>query len=380
VRSKTSSPGRTIVALVPDAFGGRGGIALYLRHFLRSLCSDARVSRVIALPRTISYSLEPMPAKLEYVEAAARGLPAFAAELARTAARVPSAQLVVCGHLHLLPFACVLAGRYRCPVVLIAYGIEAWAPTRHRITNWMARHVRSLVSIRQRSARLLEEWSGMRPEWRYILPNCIDDTLYGMGPKRPDLVQRYGLEGKRVVLTAGRLDSVEYELRKGFDEVIEALPLLADRFPDIRYVVMGDGPDRPRLEQKAAALGVRDRVVFTGYVAEDDKAAHYRLADVLAMPGSNPRFDRYPFRFVYLEALACGVPVVGPRLDDPEEARDPDAQALLIQVDPTDSGSIADGIAVALDRGSRSIHPVLSKYYYPAFESRVREILDDVLA
>lgn len=373
-----SAAGKTIIALVPDAFGGRGGIALYLRHFLRALCSDPAVGRVVALPRTISYALEPMPQNLEYVTGAANGLKSFSLEVARVAARVPSTQLVVCGHLHLLPIARLLALRYGCPTLPIVYGFEAWAPTTHRAANVLARHIRSFVSIRRRTARLLIEWSRMRPKRVHHLPNCIDESAYGVAPKNADLAARLGLTGRRVVTTAGRLDTAHYERRKGFDEVIEALPLLVDRYPDIVYMVIGDGPDRARLEAKAAAAGLRDRVFFTGYVSEVDKADYYRLADVMAMPGSNPLFDRYPYRFVFLEALACGVPVVAPRMDDPEEAEDEDARALLIQVEPTDRGSIADGIARALAQGPKSINPVLSKFYFRAFESRVHEIIHDV--
>jgi len=105
--------------------------------------------------------------------------------------------------------------------------------------------------------------------------------------------------------------------------MLETLPELARDVSDVTYLIIGDGDGRAHLEEKARALGVADRVVFTGYVPEKEKADQYRLADVVAMPGSNRLFDHYPFRFAFLEPLACGVPVVGSCLEDSSEIDDP---------------------------------------------------------
>jgi phosphatidylinositol alpha-1,6-mannosyltransferase len=69
-----------VLALVPDAFGGRGGIALYNRMLLRAICSYPDVTEVIALPRTVTYELEAMPANLRYEEYGVGGKLRYAAE------------------------------------------------------------------------------------------------------------------------------------------------------------------------------------------------------------------------------------------------------------------------------------------------------------
>ena len=79
-----------------------------------------------------------------------------------------------------------------------------------------------------------------------MLPNAIHADWYGPGAKNPALLERYGLAGKTVLMTLGRL--VSAERYKGFDEVIEALPELAEAVPDVAYLVVGDGSDRERLE------------------------------------------------------------------------------------------------------------------------------------
>jgi phosphatidylinositol alpha-1,6-mannosyltransferase len=364
-----------VIALVPDAYGGRGGIAQYNRHLLRAICSYPSIGTVTAVPRTIRYDLEPTPQNLHIITWPAGSLARFALALIGLMTRTVPVDLVICGHLHLLPFAKMLQMRFGCRILTITYGFESWAPTPHASVNRLCRSLDGFVAIRRLSAERLIEWSGI-PEGRYYyLPNCIDQTAYGIGPRRPDLVTRYGLRGRTVVMTTGRLDEDLNEQRKGFDEVIDALPLLSEHIPNITYVIMGDGSDRPRLEGKARRLGVADRVVFTGWVSEEEKADHIRLADVFAMPGSNPLFDSYPFRFAFLEALACGVPVVGVRLEDPSEASDPDARELIIQVDPNDSTAIVDGILAAIERSDTGVNPVLEKFYYGIFERRMHAIL-----
>lgn len=366
-----------IVALVPDAFGGRGGIAHYNRMLLKALCRKAGADRVIALPRSVTYEMEAMPPNLRYVSWAAGGKLRYAAAVTALALSGGEARLVVCSHLHLLPFARLLPRRAGCQVLPLIYGREAWNPTPHASANRLSARTEAFISIRRYTAERFKSWAGIPNAQVYYLPNAIEMETFGVGPRRADLVARYGLANRTVIMTAGRIESEPAERNKGFEEVIDALPMLSRQVPDVVYVIMGDGVGRPLLEQRAREIGVADRVIFTGYVSEESKADYYRLADVVAMPGSNPMFDRYPFRFAFLEPLACGVPVVGTQLDDLAERNDPDTHELLIQVDPTNSADITRGILEALSRKRPRISPVLAKFDYPAFEQTVSDIVDD---
>jgi phosphatidylinositol alpha-1,6-mannosyltransferase len=367
---------RRVVSLVSDAFGGRGGIAAYSRFFLKAVCSHPEIGEVVALPRVITYELEAMPSNLRFEVRSAGSKFRYAGAVAALAARVGSASLVTCSHLNLLPFAHMLGLRFRCPVLPLVYGLEAIKPTRYITANYLCRRLDAFIAIRKRTADRLKRWAGIPNARFYYLPNCIDVGSYGLGPKRADLCQKYGLEDRTVIMTAGRVDS--NEKNKGFDEVLETLPILIQDVPQAVYLIMGDGDDRPRLEQKARALGVADRVIFAGYVPEAEKADHYRLADVVAMPGSSPYHDRYPFRFTFLEPLACGIPVVASQLEDAYERDDPDVQQLLIQVNPDDPADINRGILEALAKRGRGIEPALSKFTYEAFEQRAHAILSNV--
>ncbi|HEX4303161.1 MAG TPA: glycosyltransferase [Rhizomicrobium sp.] len=366
-----------VIALVTDAYGGRGGIAAYNRNLLKAVCAHPDVSEVVAIPRQVTYALEPMPANLRFDKTAAGTKLRYAASVLGLAAEKGPCGLILCGHLHLLPFAWFLGQRFGCPVLPMVYGIEAWTPSHHASVNFLCRRLKAFATIRQVTAARLKRWAGIENATAYYLPNCVDLTAFGAGPKRPDLLRQYNLEGKTVIMTAGRMDASE--MNKGFDEVIETLPLLLGELPDVAYLIMGDGNDRPRLEAKARELGVAERVAFTGYVSEAAKADHYRLADVVAMPGSGPTYDSYPFRFAFLEPLACGVPIVGATLEDPVERADPVANQLVVQVDPRDRMDIKRGILEALKRRGQDYGSLLQDFSYPTFERRAQAIVSDVV-
>lgn len=374
---KNGRPKRALV-LVSDAFGGRGGIALYNRDLLQALCEYPMMERVMAIPRKVYYSLEKMPDNLDYRVEAAKNKLRYLYVCLRTAFSSPRFDVIICGHLHLLPIAWLLGIFYRCPVIPVIYGFEAWTPTSHRFVNYLCHKLKSFISIRRLTARCFIEWAKISNEQYYHLPNCIDESKYGIGPRREDLIERYKIRGKTVIMTAGRLDA-GHDLNKGFDEILEVLPYLKTRIPDLMYLVMGDGGDRARLEEKAKQLGVADMTVFTGYVSEAEKADHYRLSDVFAMPGSDPAFDRYPYRFVFLEALACGVPVVGCKLDDPWEINDPDSR-LIIQVDPKNKDDIIKGILTALSCPKGQIQPGLERFYFGIFKANFHKIVTDIIS
>lgn len=367
------------LALVTDAYGGRGGIALYVRNLLQALCDYPEMARVVAIPRSVSYRLEKMPANLDYRTDAIGSKLKYVYACLRIVFSEPHFDLILCAHIHLLPLAQLLGVFYRCPVIPVVYGVDAWRPTRYPIVNYLCRQLKFFISIRKLTAHRLIEWAKNKHKNYYHLPNCIDILKYGIKPRSETLMTRYGIVGKTVIMTAGRLDPIAFDTRKGFDEIIEVLPALKERIPNLVYLIMGDGDDKDRLIKKAKRLGVEGIVLFTGYVQDAEKADHYRLADAFAMPGSNPIFDRYPYRFVFLEALACGVPVVGCRLEDPLEINDPDSQ-LIIQVDPNSKDEIIKGILTALSRPRGVIQPGLEKYYFDSFEAALHKIVKDVLA
>jgi phosphatidylinositol alpha-1,6-mannosyltransferase len=361
-----------ILVLASDGFGGHGGIALYTRNVLTALCAHPSGPRVTALPRVAPLEHGALPAGLTWDLSGLGGKGKYVGNVGRAALR--RCDLVICMHVHLLPLAYAIHLVHRVPLVLFIYGLEVWQPTPNPLTNRLIGKVDALVSIRAQTTRLLKAWANLNGVAEYALENAIHLDNYGVGAKNPKLVEKYGLAGKTVIMTMGRVE----ERYKGFDEVLDVLPRLADKVPNVAYVVAGGGHDVPRLQEKARALGVADRVVFTGFIADEEKADHFRLADVYAMPGTGPDFDRYPLRFVFLEAMACGVEVVGCRPEDEHEAR-LDGALLSAMVDPRDPDDIVRGILSALSNRKGQVPEGLARFGFFEFQRRLHSIVDDVI-
>ena len=354
-----------ILYLLSDGFGGHGGIATYNRDVLSALCLASDVAEIVALPRVVSRELEPLPAKLRYDTAAAGGLRAYLTALLR-ALRSGHFDLIYCAHINLAPLARVAARLTGARWLLAIYGIDAWQPTGRRLADRAVRRADHVLSISGVTLERFLAWTDYGSAQTSLMPNAIHLEQFGAAPRDPALQSRHGLAGKRVIMTFGRMDASERY--KGFDELLELLPTLD---PDIVYLLAGDGNDRARLEAKAAALGVTDRAVFTGYIAEAEKAATYRLADLYAMPSTGEGFG-----FVLIEALACGVPALGSKTDGGREALLDGELGIL--VDPADREELRNGIIAGLAR-PKGVPARLAHFAFPAFTQRLHAMVHSLM-
>ena len=145
-------------------------------------------------------------------------------------------------------------------------------------------------------------------------------------------------EGTRWIVTVARLQK-----HKGMDTVIEALPAILARAPDVRYAVVGTGPDRERLEKLAQRRGLADRVRFFGGIDDQALPAFYGLGSVYV--GASRRAERLGvegFGISLVEASACGLPVVaGDSGGIPDAVRDGETGFL---VPPEEPAAFADAI------------------------------------
>jgi glycosyltransferase involved in cell wall biosynthesis len=355
-----------ILHLGTDSFGGYGGIALFNREFISALVAHPACEEVVVLPRLIPRQPEAVPDKATFVTRAARGKFAYVRAIREAVRRGPF-DLVVCGHVNLLPLA-RLTGQ---SPLLITHGIDAWKRLRDPISNYLVHKIRGVISVSDLTRERFIAWSHFSGP-AFVLPNAVRVRNYGVRPRRQDLISRWSLEGKRVLLTLGRI--VGTERYKGFDEVLDAMPALLRVRPEVVYIIAGTGSDIPRLKQRAHDLGVADSVRFTGFIAEDEKPDLYNLADVYVMPSRGEGFG-----FVFLEAMACGVPVIASRLDGGREALRLGALGPL--VDPTNPVEIRVAIEDALAAGApRAIPSGLEFFSYENFERRTHAIIDALTA
>lgn len=360
-----------VLVFLHDAFGGRGGIAKFNRDLLSALCAHSAVTEVVALPRVIVDPVGPLPDKLTYWTWTRHGKATFLAGelLALTDPR--GFDLVICGHVNLLPLMRLLEVRKRAPMGLILHGVEAWQPVGGAETRRQIGRLDWFLAVSQFTKDKFLAWTGLPEPKGLVVPNAVDIAAFTPGPKRADLLTRYGLANKRVLMGMGRLEG--RERYKGFDEVMEAMPSLLTRHPDLAYLICGEGTDRPRLEQKARDLGIADKVVFAGYVPEAEKVDTYRLADVFLLAGWGEGFG-----IVIIEALACGIPAIASSLDASAEAV-LDGQFGPV-VNPKDPADLIRGIETALAQGRGEPPQGLATFSAEAYNQRVHRMILDPLA
>jgi len=181
-----------------------------------------------------------------------------------------------------------------------------------------------------------------------IIP-AVDAGVFTPGPRPPHLVERFGLDGKRVLLTVSRLTK-----RKGHDLVLRALKLLDDR-DDLHYVIVGTGEDRERLEGIVAETGLTGRVTFAGRVDDADMPDYYRLCDIYVMPNrevleSTDSIEGFGISFI--EANACEKPSIAGKSGGTAAAVVDGVTGY--RVDPEDPGELADRIRFLLDNPNAS--------------------------
>ncbi|MEG4973740.1 glycosyltransferase family 4 protein [Microcoleus sp. K4-B3] len=208
---------------------------------------------------------------------------------------------VFCGHIKLAPLIQTLCQPLGIPYTILTYGKEVWEPLPPKYQTAM-RQADSIWTISRYTRDRTCEINNLNPENFHIVPCTVDKNIFTTEPKPQDLLEQYNLVGAKILMTVARLRSTD--IYKGIDVTIQALPQIAKNFPNVKYLVIGRGDDRPRLVKLADDLGVTERVIFAGFVPTENLAAHYQLADAYVMPSQEG------FGIVYLEALACGVPVL----------------------------------------------------------------------
>jgi len=327
----------------PPMVGGEA--RLYAR-----ICRAVPPERVLVLaPRLPGHHLVDAREPYPIVRCAVPVSPHPAARCWQTAALLLAARKAVrgggvaalhIGHLYLGVVGMALRTLYGVPYVLYLHGGEMAPYLRARLAREVVRRIiegASLVVANSRFTLNYYEGLGVRLPRAEVLPPVADTRRF-----RPDLDasparERYRLGGCSVLLTVGRL--VE---RKGHALVIRALASLREEQRPVRYVIAGTGPEERRLRHLAAELGVQDRVVFTGYVPEEDLPGLYAACDVFVMPSrALPVRDGIEgFGTVFLEAGACGKPVVGGRSGGVSEAIEDGVTGVL--VDPDGPDELAD--------------------------------------
>jgi phosphatidylinositol alpha-1,6-mannosyltransferase len=292
--------GPIMLALVTEAWGGRGGIAQYNRDFLSALAETDDPIAIDILPRLAPDATTDLPPRVTQARARPSRM-GFAAEAFLTAWRTKP-DIIFCGHLSMAPLCALIARSVGAKLVIQLHGIEIWTPPTD--SQRRALEAADLVLCVSRYTRAMASTFAAIPPDRLRVHANTFSPIYCLGDRRAARA-RFGLpEEAFCILSVGRLSA--QEKYKGQDRIIEALPDLQCRRSGVFYLICGEGDDRHRLEALAAEKGVAKAVRFMGYVPSDALPDLYRAADLFALPSTGEGFG-----IVFLEAMACGTPVLG---------------------------------------------------------------------
>lgn len=294
---------------MPNIFEFKGGIQTYSAFFLQAhqalypqsqyqvfVKHDTQVTSGLTYRSQTRFHFNGMvPAQVR--------TPAFAAALlSRGLLERPN--LILSTHLNFTSVAYWLKRLAGIPYWTVAHGFEAWDIQTTHLKTALSYADLILCGSSYTRDRLLQN-RHLDPDKVVVLPNTFDANRFQPAPKPEYLLQRYGLKPDQpVILTVARLANLERY--KGYDQILKALPKIRSVIPDVRYVLVGKGNDRARIEQLIDQLDLWDCVTLAGFVPDEQLCDYYNLCDVFAMPSKQEGFG-----IVYLEAMACGKPVVG---------------------------------------------------------------------
>jgi phosphatidylinositol alpha-1,6-mannosyltransferase len=195
-------------------------------------------------------------------------------------------------------------------IVATTHGHEAgWAvlPGSRQLLRRIAAHVDVMTYLGEWTRRRLTGAVGPYADRLQRLVPAVDAAHFTPRPGEDRVRRDLGLVGRPVVVCVSRLMP-----RKGQDQLVRAWPEVQRRVPGAVLLLVGGGPDRPRIERLARETGVAADVVLAGSVPHDELPQWYAAGDVFAMPCRERLggLDVEGLGMVFLEAAACGLAVV----------------------------------------------------------------------
>jgi phosphatidylinositol alpha-1,6-mannosyltransferase len=287
--------------------------------------------------------------------------------------------LVICAHVGIAPLGQLLRMLGIAPYWVMAYGIDVWALLRARDHRALVSADR-VVAISEFTRTQVVCLQGVRPERTCLLPPCLDAEWMAEALSYSILPRQ---QRRPTLLTVSRLSNLERY--KGHDVVLQALAQVRRKIPEAFYVIVGDGDDRPRLENLSRKLGLTDTVRFEGAASAEALKTWYRDCDIFVMPARTVLDQSAPkgegFGIVFLEAMAYGKPVIGPASGAPSEFIHHGQHGML--VNPEDETELASAITELLaspqracEMGAAARYWVQREYSYAGFGARLRRLFE----
>lgn len=212
------------------------------------------------------------------------------------------------------------------------------------------------------------------------LISAIDESKFFIKEKSSELMEKFNLDGCKVILTMSRISKEEEKLdNKGYRRVIKALPSIIKEIPRVKYLLVGGGDYLDEIKKMVEKSGLKDYIILPGAIEDKDRINYYNLCDVFVLPSKGEGCPA----IVLLEALACGKPVIaGNRECRAEDFLDGE---LGIMVNPDDIEEIASAVIKVLKGDySKLLHneilrkKALEIYGLVKFKEKVKLLLHEL--
>src|SRR6266567_3942056 len=216
-----------------------------------------------------------------------------------------------CGDLFPQAFAGMLVRKLRgVPLLVFVHGDEISQTEGRRLQphlrNAIYRAADSVVVANRFAYERVIDILGSVDRVTMITPG-VDMKRFYPGPRPAWICDQFQVGDDPLLVTVGRLVK-----KKGHETVLRSLPVLLRKYPHLKYLIVGDGPERDRLEVITSELGLRGSVSFAGNVPNYNVGDFYRAADIFCLVNQEDAYgDIESFGMVFVEAGACGKPVIG---------------------------------------------------------------------
>lgn len=230
----------------------------------------------------------------------------------------------------------------RVPYCVFYYGGEYQKYKKNsgiiRILTWVLRNADCIITISDFSTQEVKRYGVEGKKVLKITP-AVDTATFRPDIDCAEIRNRLGVEGKKILLTVARLVA-----RKGIDAVINALGDIHAQFPHVVYVVIGKGEAQDYLKKLALRTGMKNHVIFLGFVPQENLPKYYNLCDIYIMPNRSlhGKETLEGFGISFIEASACGKPVIGGISGGVREAVRNNGTGLL--VDPDDRVQLSTAV------------------------------------
>lgn len=225
------------------------------------------------------------------------------------------------------------------PFIAVVHGTELGGPAwQRKLTAMALRRAAAVVAVSKFTSGLVQSLGVASSKVTVIHNGADGERFHPDSTRRSAFRDRLGLGDAPMILTVGNVTQ-----RKGQHLVVEALPDLLNKVPDVHYVTVGRATTGDQLERRARELGVVDRLHVVGQLSADEVIDAHCSADVFAMTSTNTASgDVEGFGIAVTEAALCGVPAVVSRGTGAEEAVADGVSGVVVDPEP---GSIAEGLA-----------------------------------